>query len=126
MIKVAAALAESSIDFQHRLGAVITNRKGTIISSGVNVRKTHPVQARHARFINPDACFLHAEISALVKCREKPHTLYVARILRDGTTALAKPCPICQLAIKEAEIDTVVYTTGSENKFESIKVINLN
>ncbi len=122
MIEVAAALAKTSTDFQHRLGAVITNKKGTIISSGINVRKTHPLQARHARFINPDACFLHAEVSALVKCREVPHTLYVARILKNGDTALAKPCEICELAIKEAGVKHVVYTVGSGFLFDSYKV----
>lgn len=96
--------------FRARLCAVITDKSGKVISKGINQRKTHPLQIKHAGRINPEACFLHAEIAALVKCRGVPHTMFVARVLKDGTPALAKPCPICQAAIEEAGIKEVVYT----------------
>jgi deoxycytidylate deaminase len=73
--------------------------------------KTHPVQAKYAKRVGAhEAIYLHAEISALVRCRHKPHAIYIARVLRNGDVGYAKPCPICELAIKEAGIREVHYT----------------
>lgn len=110
-LELAIASAHLSTEFKQRVGSVITDSKGRVISSGYNKRKTHPLQMRYARKINPEQCFLHAEIDALVQCREVPHTIYVARVRKNGRTAMARPCPICSLAIGEAGIKTVVYTT---------------
>jgi len=96
---------------RQRIGCVITNKHGRIISKGHNMMKTHPMQKRYAvKAGNEEAIYLHAEISALVKCREDPHTIYISRRMRNGSTGLAKPCPICQMAIEEAGIKNIVYT----------------
>jgi deoxycytidylate deaminase len=109
-IEEALALAHGSKDFKQRVGAVITDRRGRIISVGWNKRKTHPLQAKHAQAHNEEQIFLHAEIAALVKCRQTPHTIYVGRITRKGSAVLARPCPICMDAIIEAGIKTICYT----------------
>lgn len=112
-IELAIASAHLSTDFKQRVGSVVTDHKGRVVSSGYNKRKTHPLQMRYARKINPEQCFLHAEIDALVQCRDVPHTIYVARIKKNGDTALARPCSICSMAIKEAGIKRVIYTTDT-------------
>lgn len=112
MIEQAIQLAHESTDFQHRIGCVVLDKKGRVISSGYNMRKTHPLQYKHARHYNEEAIFLHAEIAALVKCRREPHAILVGRILRSGDVALAKPCPICMSAIEEAGIKEIQYTTN--------------
>lgn len=100
---------------KHRISAIITDSAGKIISKAVNsYDKTHPLQAEYAsKTERPDRIYLHAEIAALVKCRKMPHTLYVFRFLHDGQMGLAKPCPICQIALREAGVKKVVYTTES-------------
>lgn len=112
-IESAIESARRSTHFRQRVGCAITDSEGRIISTGHNKRETHPLQMRYARKINPDRCFLHAEIDALAKCQGTPHILYVARLTKNGQTALARPCPICHPAIVAAGVKRVVYTTNS-------------
>ena len=92
--------------------ATVYNAKGHIIAKGVNsYSKSHPKQAKFAKQAgNPKAVFLHAEIAAIVKCRQKPHRISVIRYMKDGTTGNAKPCAICELAIREAGIKLIEYS----------------
>lgn len=88
-------------------------RKGRrIVSAGLNSKKTHPLQAKYGN--NRFSIHLHAEIAAILRASEddlEGSTLYVARSLKDGSRALAKPCEGCQRAIKDFKIKRVVYTT---------------
>ncbi len=95
------------------LFAFVTDCKGNIISMGTNSYcKTHPTQAKYAQKIGKvDAIYLHAEIDALVKCHKKPYAVFVVRFNKRGQPMMAKPCPICRLAMKEAGVKKVVYTT---------------
>lgn len=97
-----------------RMAAVLTyDNYYTFI--GYNQYKTHPLQARYG--YNKDAIYLHAEIDAIRQavaylqddnlCR---YSMYVARILANGTTALAKPCSGCTKAIKEFNIKYLEWT----------------
>jgi len=104
-------IAKQSFQFRARMGSIITDKKGKIISQGFNVRKTHPFQQFYAnKTHNREKVFLHAEMSALVKCREHPHTIYVGRLRKDGSIGNAKPCPICLMAIIESGVKRIVYT----------------
>ena len=106
------ALEEADLSsFRQQVGCVITNKHGHVIAKGHNMMKTHPMQKRYAtKAGNDKAIYLHAEISALVKCRDVPHTIYISRRMKNGATGLAKPCPICQMAIEEAGIKHIIYT----------------
>lgn len=104
-------LAATSTDFRARIGCVITDKRGRVVSSGINQRKTHPMQSHFAKLANREKHFLHAEIAALVKCRKDPHTMYIGRLKKDNTPGMARPCPICLMAIKEAGVKQVVFTT---------------
>jgi len=99
------------------VGAIILDKQGNIISTGFNnFTKTHPYQKELSDKVETTTnkthqIFLHAEISALVKCHKKAYSIIVARIGKDENVyRLAKPCPICQQAIKEAEIKNVFFT----------------
>src|SRR5678816_4513466 len=94
----------------YRLGAVIVNKK-LIEVAKVNSLKTNPRLCRH--FIYPH---FHAESSAIFSlgldnCYGKD--LYVVRVKRDGSTAMAKPCTQCQRLIKDVGIKEVYYTTNN-------------
>lgn len=93
--------------------ATCYDSKGRVVSQGRNsYTLTHPVQARYAaRASMPDRVFLHAEIAAIIRAKGKAiHKLVVKRYGKDGRLKLAQPCPVCQLAIKEAGIKVVVHS----------------
>jgi deoxycytidylate deaminase len=60
----------------------------------------------------PDKHYLHAEVHAIVKCRDlsKAHKIFISRFGKEGQPLLAKPCPVCQSAIQAAGIKVVEYT----------------
>lgn len=60
----------------------------------------------------PDKIYLHAEVDAILKCRDlsRAHKIFVSRVTPGGKYALAKPCPVCEQAIKEAGIKEVEWT----------------
>jgi tRNA(Arg) A34 adenosine deaminase TadA len=98
---------------KYHMGAVAISKTGHILSYGFNsYSKTHPLQYKHSCLSNDrhGRIYLHAEISAIVKAKKEIDTLIVTRMLKDNSFAIAKPCPICQSAIREAGIRKVYYT----------------
>lgn len=125
-IKFAIDLANQNPVEKFKVASFIVNKKGHVVSVGYNsITKTHPLQAKYATMSNrPMKVYLHAEIGALVKCRDSaPDTLYVARVWKDGTPSLAKPCKLCSLAIKESGVKRVVYSLN-ENEYAVYEVNN--
>lgn len=93
------------------------SKQGRLISIGVNsYSKTHPHQAALAKKAGlPDKVYLHAEVLALLRAQGKNlkvHKLVIKRYKRDGTPGNAKPCPVCEEAIRLAGVKVVEYTTG--------------
>lgn len=100
---------------RHILKATITNKKGRVLSIGFNsYEKSSPIQAKYSRMAGqPEKIFLHAEISAICKIRHGiPFKIKIERYDREGNARLAAPCPICQIAIRDAGIKFVEYTVG--------------
>ena len=99
---------------KHQVTAIIYDRRGRVLSVGQNSYvKTHPLQWHHAvKTGHPHKQYLHAEISAIVRCRNlgKAWRMWVSRVGRDGQFRLAKPCPVCESAIKAAGITIVDHT----------------
>lgn len=106
-----ARLAERGKD-QYRLIAIITDKRGKVLSIGQNSYcKTHTRQAYYAKKVHFGCkIYLHAEIDAIIKCNGKPHAIYVARVNRKGEPVLAAPCPICQSAIIDSNIKHIFHT----------------
>jgi deoxycytidylate deaminase len=96
---------------QH-ITAVIYDKRGRVLSTGHNqYLKTHPMQAKYAaKAGQPYRQYLHAEISALIKCRGEPYKISIERKNKQGQLVLAKPCPVCELALKEAGVKFVEYS----------------
>lgn len=105
---------------RHNLTAIIYDKKGNILSIGKNSYvKTHPLQAKYAQKAGEarkdHQLFLHAEIHAITKCRnlDGAYKMLITRYTRDGKPANAKPCAICEAAIKnETPIKRIEYTTN--------------
>lgn len=99
---------------KQNITAVIYDRKGRVLSIGQNSYiKTHPLQAKHAQKAGlPEKNFLHAEVHAIVRCRDltRAHKIVVTRWDKKGNTMLAKPCPVCMSAIHAAGIKHIEHT----------------
>lgn len=104
---------------QQRIFAVITDKKGRILSEGTNsYTKTHTFQFRCATKTGlKEKCFLHAEISAICKLsyqhKKRAYKLYIARVGNNDKVLLAAPCIICQEAISQTSIQVIEYTTSA-------------
>jgi len=96
------------------LTAIIYDKRGKVLSIGKNSYcKTHPLQKFHAEEAGlPDKIYLHAEVHAIVKCKnlDKAHKIVIMRYDTDGTPKPAKPCPVCVSAIRAAGIKEVMHT----------------
>ena len=51
----------------------------------------------------------HAEFK-LARALPRGSTVYVARVLRNGELAMAKPCVTCQMALKSKQVRKVYYS----------------
>lgn len=102
---------------KQNITAIIYDRKGRVLSIGKNSYiKTHPMMAKMAQEVgeNKNKIFLHAEVDAIVKCRQldKAHKIAIFRHNKFGRPLLAAPCSICQSAISKTSIKRIEYTTG--------------
>ena len=97
------------------LKATIFDKRGKVLSVGENsYHKSHPKQAEFAKIAGrEEAIYLHAEIAAIIKLRnkqDKAHRIFIERYSKDGEPLLAKPCEICTLALEMAGIEIIDYT----------------
>lgn len=89
--------------------------------------RTHPLQQKYATN-RSFALGLHAEVDA---CLGVPAAdldgaeLYVARILKDGHLAMAKPCKICQRFLLDVGIRRVYYS-DSDEKWAELDIASRN
>lgn len=96
----------------YRLGAVLVYRK-QILAARFNSLRTHPELLRFSSwpFLHAEsACILSHGMNNCAGCK-----LYVVRIKRDNSLAIAKPCIACQQLIKEVDITEIHYTIGEDN-----------
>lgn len=112
-----------------RLGAVVVEGKH-IVSTGYNSNKTNPTQALYNSYrkINPIyPARVHAEVSALNSLIGKKDVdfsrlkVFVYRELKDGTRAMARPCPSCMALMRDLGIKKVFYSTPDGFAEETIK-----
>ena len=115
--RAAKAVSKMSDHPQHKIGCVVIN-KHTIISSGYNSRsKCHPLQAKidTKRFgVECRGC-IHSETSALLPLIRDgidltKASIYIYREHKNGTSAIARPCPGCESLIRACGIKKVFYS----------------
>lgn len=107
--------------------------KRDVISVGVNVMRSHPVQKKFGK--NDNAIFLHAEINAIVNSLNhvdkddlRKADLYVYRVKKDTNDpkrthwvdGLSCPCEGCMSAIDSFNIRRVIHSTDVNNEFEEL------
>ncbi len=96
----------------YEITALAYSKDGRLLSVGKNsYTKTHPLQARLAAKVGrPKAIYIHAELDALIKAREDVHKLVVLRYDSKGNPMMAKPCNICESAIRMFGVKNVEHT----------------
>lgn len=124
---LATLQSHKSTHYKARIGAVILDDDNSILSSGYNQEKSHPLQKKlnvKYRGFDDDDChhYLHAELAALLRTRSNlsKAVMFVARTLKSGKPGMCRPCPACMAAIRQAGIDTVCYTTDQGYCMERI------
>ena len=114
ILDLALKVAESSKS-KKKVGALLVY-KNKVVTQAVNQdTKSHPLQARLADMVGlGEKIYLHAEIAALVKCRSEVDTIVVARLGGHYGDELrnAKPCPICSLALEQAGIQNIIWSSN--------------
>lgn len=90
---------------QVSITAIIYDKRGNVLSIGKNSYiKTHTLQAHYAKKVGKEeAIYLHAEIHAITRCMNLKDAYRIAVFRYDiaGNPANAKPCSICEAAIRE-------------------------
>lgn len=108
--KVIDYAKHSVAKFRH--AAICLDKRGQIVSHATNSRKTHPLQAEYAKRTGKEQkVSLHAEIAALIRARDDIETVVVARINKRGELRNSRPCPICRLALEEAQVNEIWFST---------------
>lgn len=110
LLNEAFKLAHTSPYGRFRLGAIIAQRK-SIVSYGVNQKKSHPLQAKYANRPHLQ-CWLHAEVHAISNAKAGDiinSDCYVARVLMDGSWGNSRPCEGCERALKDYGVKRVIY-----------------
>lgn len=107
-LDIAAKAAENSeVRFRH--GAVIT-KNGNVLSIGINRYVEHRPESLSPEHLKRGMS-RHAEIIALQRvANPKGCTIYVARLMADGSEGNSKPCAACQDTLAKAGVRKVVYT----------------
>lgn len=99
MLLLAAGVALRKLDNRsYRLGAVGIRADGTLVTA----------YNSPAPFPEPN---VHAE--ARLCCKLTPGSqVWVARVRRDGTFGISRPCPSCLTRLRSGGVDRVVYTVS--------------
>ena len=110
-LQLAIDTAKSSPS-KKRVGCVLL-KKNKVIATAVNLeKKSHPLQAKFAKRVGLwQKIYLHSEIHALIKAREDADTIVVARVNPQDKLRMAAPCPCCSLALEEAGVKNIYYST---------------
>lgn len=106
LLEVASQIAMPTTDRVRKalIGAIAIRRDGTLVSSR-NISTTP-----HYCVKTPSA---HAERRLLRKC-DYGATVYVSRVRRDGSLAMAKPCSRCMSALRSRGVVMVYWTVNNE------------
>lgn len=134
-LKLAKAISGLS-DYPHyKLGAVIfDNHK--VYACACNSDKTTPLQKEFNKFKKADSAdwkhSAHAEVNCIHKLLQQyyqklPNVKYLSLLVyrekKNGSFAMAKPCPACEAAIKKLGIKNVYYT-GNDSVIHEIYSTN--
>ncbi len=97
-------------------------RHGAVLVRGSSVRNMACNKYRHCHFgkrfreANTGNATLHAELGVILgmdRSVTQGATVYTARVNKEGSARMSKPCPMCENAMRHVGIKRVVYTDRS-------------
>lgn len=120
----AAHLGQLSDIDTYKIGAILVHRK-SIIGTGFNKKKSHPLQKRLNQLRiegKRERSFLHAEIDCIGSMFDIPKgsILFVGRFDLNGRKAMCRPCEACMECIRLQGIREIVYNTTTGFAIEEI------
>jgi deoxycytidylate deaminase len=95
-------------------GAILTDRKGRILSVGTNHMGTFLLEKEALRWLESRIYSVHAEVACILGARRKAvrgSTLYIYGETDKGTPTVSKPCPHCMSIARKAGVYRVIYST---------------
>jgi len=106
---------------KYNVTAIIRNKKGYVLSVGKNsYRKSHPIMNKISKYktIPKLQTFKHAEVDAIVKCRniKDAYSIEVYNYTEHGNPAMSKPCQLCMSLINKTPILVIKYHDKEENQ----------
>lgn len=131
LVRVAEKLSPF-VDGRHKHVAFLI-KGGSIVSIGINKRKTNPKNLKYPYQTPPEFAMVHAELDAILtywnrtffqrksnrRIEQAFHdlsdfTLVVMRIRRNSMLGLSKPCQGCQQLISQFGIRKVYYSVDQD------------
>lgn len=104
----ATAKVALTSDYRFRMAALLV-KSGRVLGGDVNVPRITPDTP-------PKRCSTHAEVRVLKSVKNTfGSTIYIARLLLNDNTAMAKPCVWCLQQIIDAGVSRVVFTENNNS-----------
>lgn len=124
MTQKAAHLGQLSDIHSHKIGAILVHKK-SIIGTGFNKKKSHPLQKRLNALREEgkrERSYLHAEIDCIGSLSDIPRgsTLFIGRFDLKGNVAMCRPCAACMACIRLRGVGELVYNTPEGFAIETI------
>jgi len=114
LLKPSFGLDKDMATKKHHILARCYDKKGKLLSLGLNsYTKSHPLMKYFAAKVghSEHKIYLHAEIDAILRARNKSiYRIVVERFNSKGLPVLAKPCPVCEEAIRAFGVKLVEHT----------------
>lgn len=125
MLEKASLIGQLSDLPQYKIGAILVYRK-SIISTGFNKKKTHPLQQKLNQYrieYKQKGSFIHAEVDCLcnINIENMQETiLFIGRKDKNNKPAMCRPCDACLHLISLYGIREIVYNTPNGYAIEHL------
>ena len=102
-----------------KIGCILAYRNDIISISNNFNPKSHPLAKQYGK--NPFAIFPHAELKCLINAEKSGFSyweksiLYVVRVHKNGSIAMAEPCEGCKRAIQKFSVGQVIFSISEDH-----------
>jgi len=109
MLLLALKTAKIS-DERFKVGAVAVTG-GRVIGTACNKGRNHPTVLEDDDIKTQASVCAERRLLAILGDKAKGTTIYVARVKKDGSFGLSKPCERCKAALNDTGVKKVVYSS---------------
>ncbi len=109
MLLLALKTAKASNE-RFKVGAVAVSG-GRVVGTTCNKGRNHPTVLEDADIKSQASVCAERRLLAILGSKAKGATIYVARVKKDGSFGLSKPCERCKKALNDSDVKKVVYSS---------------